>query len=237
MIHSISSDLASFKNLTFKPGLNILLADKSDGATDRQSRNGAGKTSFVELVHFLFGSNADKESIFRSDELAPWLFEALVDVGGRPIEVARSGAKSSRIRVRGDTSGWPLEPSLDVKTADAYFNNGQWRTLLGSAFFGLDPAADDEEKARFSPTFRQLFSYFARRQGSGGLLSPTQQSSKQQAWDQQVAVSYLLSLDAAIPQEFQEIRTQEKAMSELRKAAREGGLDDISELRRIYEPA
>ena len=46
----------------------------------------------------------------------------------------------------------------------------------------------------------------------------------QQGWDQQVAVSYLLGLDARIPQEFQEVRTQEKAMAELRKAAKEGGL-------------
>ena len=45
MIHGVSSDLASFKALTFHPGLNVLLADKSAGANDRQSRNGAGKTS------------------------------------------------------------------------------------------------------------------------------------------------------------------------------------------------
>jgi hypothetical protein len=37
-------------------------------------------------------------------------------------------------------------------------------------------------------------------------------------------MSYLLGLDTKIPQEFQEVRTQEKAMSELRKAAKEGGL-------------
>ena len=100
MIHGISSDLASFKTLTFGPGLNILLADKSEGATDRQSRNGAGKTSFVELVHFLFGSNADKDSIFRSPELTPWSFEARVDVGGALVDVARSGTKPSRIRLQ-----------------------------------------------------------------------------------------------------------------------------------------
>lgn len=43
MIHTITSDLPSFKSLTFQPGLNILLADKSEGATDRQSRNEIGR--------------------------------------------------------------------------------------------------------------------------------------------------------------------------------------------------
>ena len=63
MIHAVRSDLQSFKTLTFGPGLNILVAEKSVGASYRQSRNGAGKTSFVELIHFLFGSDVDKESI------------------------------------------------------------------------------------------------------------------------------------------------------------------------------
>jgi uncharacterized protein YydD (DUF2326 family) len=224
MIHGISSDLAGFKTLTFGRGLNILLADKSEGATDRQSRNGAGKTSFVELVHFLFGSNADKDSIFRSSELTPWSFEARVDVGGALVDVARSGTKPSRIRLQGDTSAWPLQPSLDAKSGDLVFSNEQWRTLLGTVLFGLSNADENDERSRFRPTFRSLFSYFARRQNSGGLLGPTQQSSMQQGWDQQVAVSYLLGLDAHIPQEFQEVRTQEKAMAELRKAAKEGGL-------------
>ncbi|MGA9867361.1 MAG: ABC-three component system protein [Acetobacteraceae bacterium] len=224
MIHELSSDLSTFKSLTFGPGLNILLADKSEGATDRQSRNGAGKTSFIELIHFLFGGSADRESIFRSFELSPWSFEARVDVGGAIVDVARSGSKPSRIRLQGDTSAWPAQPTLDAKSGDLVLSNEQWRALLGTVFFGLSNDNEDDKRTRFRPTFRSLFSYFARRQNSGGLLAPTQQSNKQQPWDQQVAVSYLLGLDARIPQEFQEVRTQEKAMAEVRKAAKEGGL-------------
>ena len=53
MIRRIFSDLATFKELTFRPGLNLILADKSLGATNRQTRNAAGKTSLIELIHFL----------------------------------------------------------------------------------------------------------------------------------------------------------------------------------------
>jgi uncharacterized protein YydD (DUF2326 family) len=223
MIHGVSSDLPSFKSLTFGPGLNIVLADKSAGATDRQSRNGAGKTSLLELIHFVFGANADPDSIFRSPELTPWTFEARVDIGGSVVDVGRSGKKPSRIMLQGDTSSWPIQPSLDAKSGDQILSNERWRALLGAVLFGL-PVDADEERLRFSPTFRSLFSYFARRQNSGGLLAPTQQADKQPPWDQQVAVSYLLGLDASIPRELQEVRTQEKAMTELRKAAKEGGL-------------
>src|SRR3546814_14289058 len=90
--------------------------------------------------------------------------------------------------------------------------------------FGLNADPDSDENIRYRPTFRSLFSYFVRRQNSDGFLSPTQQSSKQQGWDQQVAISFLLGLDAAVPQQFQEVRTRERAMGELRKAAKDGGL-------------
>ncbi|WP_247743857.1 hypothetical protein [Shimia sp. R9_3] len=69
MITRLSSSLNSFKSLEFSSGLNVLLADKSEGATDLQTRNGAGKSSFVETVHFLTGGNAKTDSIFRSNAL------------------------------------------------------------------------------------------------------------------------------------------------------------------------
>lgn len=222
MIHALSSDLPSFKTLAFRPGLNILLADKSDGATDRQSRNGAGKTSLVELIHFLFAANAEKDSIFRSDALAGFSFEARVDVGSTVVDVARSGTKPSRIRLKGDTSDWPIAPSLEARTGDLVISNENWRTALAALFFGLD--TDEEANSRFRPTFRSLFSYFVRRQNSGGFVSPTQQSAMQQPWDQQVAISYLLGLDASVPQQFQEVRSRERAMTELRKVAKDGSL-------------
>ena len=69
MIHRIYSTLPTFKHLVFKPGMNLLLAEKSPGATDRQTRNRAGKTSLIELIHFLMGGNCDPDSSFRTDEL------------------------------------------------------------------------------------------------------------------------------------------------------------------------
>jgi uncharacterized protein YydD (DUF2326 family) len=224
MIHSLSSDLPSFKTLSFAPGLNILLAEKSAGATDRQSRNGAGKTSFVELINFLFASKPSPDSIFRSAELGAFTFSCTVDIADKPVRVARSGTKPSRICVEGDTARWPIPPSADRKTGEMVLSNENWRANLGTLLFGLPLVEGDEADERFAPSFRSLFGYFARRQNSGGFQSPGQQSSKQQPWDQQVAMSFLLGLDASIPQRFQEVRMRERAMTELRKAAKEGSL-------------
>jgi uncharacterized protein YydD (DUF2326 family) len=222
MIHGITSDLEGFKALTFGPGLNILLAEKSAQATDKQTRNGAGKTSFVELIHFIYGGNSKPDNIFRSDELKASLFEVQADIGGHTITASRSGKKPAQIRLQGETGHWPIKPELEKKTGDLVLSNTHWRSDLGTLLFDLP--SDPDAISRFGPTFRSLFSYFARRQGSGGFVQPTQQSGPQQNWDQQVAISYLLGLDASISQDFQETRAQESAMAELRKAAKQGDL-------------
>ena len=87
MIHHIFSDLEGFKELTFHEGLNLVLADKSPGATDRQTRNGAGKSSFIDLLHFLTGGNCSPDSIFRVPELIAASFGLDFDLGGHRVAV------------------------------------------------------------------------------------------------------------------------------------------------------
>ncbi|MXY51638.1 MAG: DUF2326 domain-containing protein [Gammaproteobacteria bacterium] len=232
MIHEIGSDnLASFKTLRFHEGLNILLADKSEGAGDRQSRNGAGKTSFVELVHFLFGADARPDSIFRSDALDDCTFYTWVSWGDSRFRASRSGHASSRIELGGDLQSLDSERLVQavdegrlpllLDSSHTTIKSTEWRDLLGKLWFGL-PAADKAE--RFTPRFRSLFSMAARRQQSGGFLRPEQHSERQQTWDQQVATSYLVGLDPSIPAEFQELRAQERDAKELRRSALSGEL-------------
>ncbi|MBF0346526.1 MAG: DUF2326 domain-containing protein [Magnetococcales bacterium] len=223
MIRHVESDLASFKPLTFTTGLNILLADKSEGANDRQSRNGAGKTSFIELVHFLFGADARKENIFRSEAMAPWTFKVAVDIAGETVSVSRKGGKPGRIFVNGAVEMWPIRPQFDRRDGQFDLSNEDWKVNLGHFWFGL-PISVGNETERFRPSFRSLFSYFVRRQNSGGFQQPKQHATKQQIWDQQVSICYLLGLDWSIPSRFQELKAQERVAQELRKAARSGDL-------------
>lgn len=222
MMRRISSDLASFKAITFRPGLNILLAEKSEGATDRQSRNGAGKSSFVELVHFLCGSNAPADSIFRAPALIDSTFEMITDVSGNEYSIARSGKKPSTIILNGPAENLPIKPKFVKDDGHYEISNENWKATLGACWFGLDAPPNPDDKN--TPTFRTLFSYFARRQGSGAFQTPVQHSGKQQLWDQQVAISYLLGLDWRIASDLQGLRGKEKVVKELGRAARSGDL-------------
>src|SRR4030042_2267529 len=89
MIHRIFSSLPTFKNLEFQPGLNVLLAEKSEGASDRQTRNRAGKSSMIEIVHFLTGANVDKKSLFTAKELDEIIFGMKFDLAGKTVTVDR----------------------------------------------------------------------------------------------------------------------------------------------------
>lgn len=203
MIRRLVSDLRSFKTLSFGPGLNIILSDKSEGATDRQSRNGAGKTSFIELVHFLFGSDVRPQSIFRGPLLSKCRFSGSVDVGGTTMTVTRIGSKPSRVLVDSDE-----------------LSNTEWKGVLGKSCFGLP----EESEEKWKPSFRSLFSMVVRRQQDGGFQQPMQHSAKQQPWDQQITICYLLGLDWTVPARFQDLRGQERVVKELRRAARAGDL-------------
>ena len=216
MIRQLDSDLETFKRLTFRPGLNIILADKSRGASDLQSRNGAGKTSFVELVHFIFGADARPNSIFRSEALRDWTFSASVDINGKTCSVSRSGRKPSRVCVHGDIHGWPIAGDDGLLLGRHELPNEQWKNSLGARWFGLP--SNTEKAPPLQPSFRSLFSFVARRQESGGFHSPMQHSTMQQRWDQQVAICYLIGLDWSIPARFEELRGRERVAKNLRKA-------------------
>ena len=101
MIYRIWSDLESFKTIHLRTGLNILLADKSKDASSQQSRNGTGKTSLVEIIHFLFGSMPKPRGIFRGGALGDTTFYADVKIAGHRGTISRSCKHPGKIRVTG----------------------------------------------------------------------------------------------------------------------------------------
>ena len=220
MIHRLYSDLASFKELRFTAGLNILLAEKSEKATKRHTRNRAGKSSMVELVHFLLGSNARKDSLFRTPDIADYEFGMEFDLAGVHTSVERRGAKASPLAVEGDFSTWATGPRL--KDGRHWISNTNWRLVLGALMFGLDDYPES-----WTPTFRSMISYFARRERSGGLHVPVKQSEKQATADQQINLSYLLGLDWTIPWKWQRVRDREKSLKELKKSLKEGAFGQV----------
>jgi len=213
VIHNIFSTLPTFKNLgELAPGLNVLLAQKTEGASSKQTRNRAGKSSFIELVHFLTGSEAGPESIFRTSDLADYTFGMDFDLGGVRTVVERSGSTKAKIYVS-------TRPSVKLK-----YSATDWCAFLGESMFGLSSL---EAAGNKPPTFRSLFAYFARRQASSAFTTPEKQAGMQGTGDMQMALMFLLGLDWQIARDWQVVRDREKTLEELRKAAGTGAFGSI----------
>jgi uncharacterized protein YydD (DUF2326 family) len=229
MIVAIGSSLSTFKTIHFQSGLNVLLADAQPDATDKQTRNSAGKTSLLEIIHFLMGSNCDKDSLFRTKALIEHTFTGEFIIAGEQFTVQRGGTEPSKIFMLAGGEDWPELPKKTDKSSGRMFvSNSNWRIFLGHTMFGM-PA--DIEGTAFedpgTPTFRALFSYFVRRRNSGAFLYPERQAEQQQRGDWQVNLSYLLGLDWQIPFEFQKVRLRERTLEELKKAAKGGAFGEV----------
>ncbi len=84
MILAVSSSIKTFKTVRFRRGLNVLLSDMTDGSTEGHTRNSAGKSSLVEIVHFMLGGEADKKtSLFKAAGIAEHSFTAVLRIRGR----------------------------------------------------------------------------------------------------------------------------------------------------------
>ncbi|MGR0188419.1 ABC-three component system protein [Azospirillum aestuarii] len=229
MIVSIESSLPTFKSLHFHPGLNVLLSSKAKDTQDRRTRNSAGKSSFVELIQFLLGAKCDPDSLFRNPALVQHSFRGSFRIGGQEVTVERGGSNHGRVILnKGVADRLGLATKVDKASGVASASNADWNEFLGHAMFGLPVrlkgSAYDES---FTPGFRPMFSYFARRSGSGSFISPERQAEQQRRWDWQVNLSYLLGLDWRAPFDLQKVRERERVLDELKKASKGGALGHL----------
>lgn len=232
MIIRIGSSLPSFREIILQQGLNILLADKDDASGDAESRNSCGKSSLVDIIHFLLGSTPAKDSLFNVPELADVQFFADMSVNGVSFRVSRSTRNDRRVEVAfadGKDHGLELEQDLmAVPSASVQ----DWCAWLGRQMFRIPRAAEHAP-----PSFRSLFGYFARRREDGGFQEPTRFAKPGQSKSAaQVALSYLFGLDWKLAIEFQEQRDEKAEVASQRKRAQArvgaaGRLKTVSALR------
>lgn len=218
MLNKIYSDLPTFKEVGFHDGLNIILATKEGSSSDGKTRNGSGKSSLVELINTLLGGEIRAGNSLKSKELVNYRFGLDIDLSGKNIVVERSGSTPGRIYVKKMPEAFM---PLLVDGHEHYIGNDDWCSILGKNIFGLEL----DQKLKNGPTFRSLFSYFAR--STKGFDSPEKYFPQQSTGSIQVALTYLLRLDWRLAKDFEGVRQKDKLIKALKAAANEGTLGDI----------
>ncbi|WP_214041269.1 ABC-three component system protein [Methanoculleus sp.] len=221
MIHSVSANHSSFHTVTFTTGLNVVLAERSEVSTEKDTRNGLGKSTLIEIIDFCLGSGVNKGEGLLIEPLEQWAFTLEITLGGNRVKVTRAVADHKRIVINGPTNGWIEQPDCDNKSGELIFKVERWRQLLGWALFSLPRSAD---QLPYKPSFRSLISYMVRR-GPDAYISPFQHNIKQQNWDIQLHIAYLLGMNWEFPARLRSLKDREDGVKAIEKAIKTGAMD------------
>lgn len=229
MILSITSSIESFKTVTFHSGLNVLLADVAHESTDKHTMNSAGKTSLVEILHFLLGSRIEKKSLFAKPSIVTHSFTGTFQVDGKPITITRKVSDDQRLFVNArEAEQLGLLLQRDEESELPFLPLEDWKALLGNKWFALPRQREGTPfAATYAPSFRSLIGYFARRRRIGGFAHIDKQNEAQQPWDSQVNLSYVLGLSWEAPRAIQDLRLRRSNLKALRKALKGGELGEM----------
>jgi len=224
MIHAVRCNHASFKEVEFRPGFNVILADRTEVSGRRDSRNGLGKSTLIEIIHFCLGAKLERAKKLGVGVLKGWSFSLELTLANQLVTVSRNTENHSKVVIDGDTTGWLIQPKL--KEGQRILSVKEWTTVLGFLMFGLP--SDNEDK-QFQPSFRSLISYFIRR-GRDAFSTPFEHYRKQLEWNKQVDNAFLLGLAWEDATDLQLLKEEQKLLNDLKKlknTPQEGALTRI----------
>lgn len=216
-INNIQANKSSFHGTTFNESLSVVLADITEDSTDKDSRNGLGKTLLVEIINFCLGSSVSGS--LGKPELHGWEFILDVEITGANFIFKRNIDNSNVVTISGDLDSWPIktdEESLTIKVDD-------FKRILGVKIFGI--SHEDDKPNQLS--YRNLMSYFMRTDATA-FVDPFKYFSGQKATTVQMANAYLLGLNDDYSYSFYKIDKKKKLLADLEKAATSGMLDDFT---------
>ena len=218
MIYKITANQASFRPVRLTPGLNVILAERTEGSSKKDTRNGLGKSTLVEIIHFCLGARVLKGRGLAIPALADWEFTLELSIGGERVTVTRALATPRLVTVSGLGEDWPDTPPLNI-TGERSFTQDQWRSFLGTALFALPKP----EAAKYNLSFRSLVSYFVRH-GHHAFGDPFSHHRKQAAWDLQIHMAFLLGLEWHHAAQWQSFKDREKDLKRLRTLVKTGAV-------------
>lgn len=210
MLRRLSADHGSFRTVTFRPGINLLVADTTETSRETDSRNGTGKSSLVELLHFLLGANAGKKSLASRRPLQNITFALTLDwPGNGQTTVQRKGSDPGFVRLDPDVRH-DSDSLFDV-AGPAVIPTTEWNRLVEHALFGLGPDHP-------GISGRTMLSFLIRRIAAKAFNDAVRTFPQQSEAEATANLAYLLGLDWRLAAEFRELAARESTRRQLRKA-------------------
>ena len=196
-LHELGASDPRFHTLTFHDGMNLLLADKTAESTTRDSRNGAGKSSFVKILRYLLGGNLDKS--LKNPDLNKHIFRAALELNSDSVtDVRRPTSPMTRVCINGR-----------IQAVD------EWRSRLGR-MFGLSDRAQ-------RPTLGQLTGQLVRTYFHDAVRVDPHESDVTCG----IRIGYLLGFSPDVLEKALEVSELEKHRTALKRVIKSGVLPSL----------
>lgn len=220
MLKRLTANQDCFKPIKFdENSLNLIIATKNDKSAPTASRNGLGKSTFVNVVAFCLGLDVDTKKDLPLDELKEWEWSLTFTNGKKDFTVTRGASKPEVVSVKGDLTGCPI-----IGTSEAVLGEGismsykveDWEKVLRWIFFGLSPASGDGDSGDAAPDYQSLMSRFVRRDFD----DPIRVNPGDKITTSEMAITYLLGLDWQFLAGAKEVRKMKNEADALMSVAR-----------------
>lgn len=200
-----------FKTVTFKPGLNLVVADITNSSTRTDTRNGVGKSAVVELLHFLLGARSDAGGLLSKVALRGIEFELELNWPrvGTTERVWRAADNASRILADPN----PLQANALIEMAGS-LSLTEWQRALEEKLFALP-----EEHPGVSG--RAMLALYLRRIRSHSFNEAVKTSPQQSPAEASANVAYLLGLDWKLATRYRDLAARENTRQKLAQASKD----------------
>lgn len=200
MILAVRANHDSFRTVTFKPGFNVVMAGRMESSTTKDSRNGAGKSLLLEIIHFCLGGR--KGTSLKKAAVKPYEFTLDLELVGHAVSVTRSVQHPGKLKLTGDLAFLPPAIETERTLEGVAVRDTEWNRLLGALMFDLPINARPDS---FSPSFRALFPFFARS-GRDSFADAFRHHRHSNVGEQQICNSFLLDLGWEFARQWQVLR-------------------------------
>lgn len=193
MFKRLTANHQEFTPIDFRPGFNVVIAERASDSSDQDSRNARGKTTLLLIINYLLGGNLHKDLRPLADD--DWEFTLELEMFGGIVAVSRAlkGGERVCVNAQGAAIG-ALEPWL----VEGSISLSDWKEALGLALFRLEPPPDESVSGL---SVRTLLSYVIRTETPS---SPLKVLTQQGAVSSREHVSFLLGLDWTVVRDLAE---------------------------------